>query len=834
MSPAVDSSRTLADSTRIPGQYLAIRRLAAPSRASSTADALLDLASARALVDVDVLWEGEVPLYGFDALDRTSAFALKPTHAAAGARSSGSDTPAHTVVVSAGPKVNLNGASADKPPVPRALLALRRGSAQPLPLPDCPFTGLYDASGLSSSLKGLDLELRVVAETTAVLLGGEVGFDFTRRAAAVTAAKASLTQALSAAGVQAGCPPPPKSGSSSSAPPPVVGTGAFVLPSGLAALAAGSTAAAAPPPAPPSTASSSKASAWAKQPSAAAPAASGASKPAASTTEPTQPTPTGSAAGAEGPEAACIELPGVHPRSTGIEVDDGRVFGVAIPAADALAHLVSMTGPGGLAPAITALERERSTEASRAPSPLACGQAAGRSLYFAGLWRSPPAASAAGGALWGAVSSAGAFPPLGAAGGGHHKGAKGAAAGTVSDASLAAWSRPHPLPCELVFDAGLTSARGVYVGGPANHAYNWRLQAEHAVTIAFKRDHGSVWRHGACLSHSRLPSLDVPAMAAASAFSPQVLALDNRIDCDACGRRTEHDSAPHLLLPPEHLAVLLARMNFELRQGRVVKITSHVQVPLIMELPAPPANVAGLLEGAVRSALHPVDRRPETPQPASSEAEHAGLLQRALAACVTATPTAGADAAGKGPGRRPSTPPQLQQHAYALYGVIMHAGETANAGHYFAYCRRSHGPGVDLRQADCAAAPWRKLNDTRVEVLPWDRVAQEVHGSTYETPYLLFYKRLPFTRTAADSCARSEATPRIPSEPELSRMQPWLQRVFADNDRYMQQLAGPLASPLYADLVRLATAVTAENGSIGQTALSTGVNGDSPADSVAS
>jgi hypothetical protein len=830
-SAAVDSSRVLADSTRIPGQYLAIRRLAAPSDGSPAADALLDLASARALLDVDLLWEGEAPLHGFDPLDRTAAFALKPTHTATGARSSGSGIQNHNVVVSAGPKVNLNGASADKPPVPRALLALRRGVAQPLPLPDCPFTGLYDAPGLSSSPKGLDLELRVVAETTAVLVGGEVGFDFTRRAGALTAAKASLTQALSTAGVQAGCPPPPKPGSSSSAVAPVVGTGAFVLPSGLAALAAGSTAAAPPPPAPSSAATSSRASAWAK-PSATATPASGTLKPAASTSQPTQPTPTGSAAGGESPEPVCIGLPGVHPRSTGIEVDDGRVFGVAIPAADAAAHLVSMTGPGGMAPAIAALERERSTEASRAPSPHSGGgQAAGSSLYFAGLWRSPPAASAAGGALWGAASSAGAFPPLGAAGAGHHKGAKGGAAGAVSDASLAAWSRPHPLPCELVFDAGLTSARGVYVGGPANHAYNWRLQAEHAVTIAFKRDHGSVWRHGACLSHSRLPSLDVPAMAAASAFSPQVLALDNRIDCAACGRRTEHDSAPHLLLPPEHLAVLLARMNFELRQGRVVKITSHVQVPLTMALPAPPADVTGLLEGAVRSALKPGGGAAQTPQPAGSEAEHAGLLQRALAACVTAPPSAGGGAAGAGAGHHPSPPPQPQQHAYALYGVIMHAGETANAGHYFAYCRRSHGPGVDLRQADCAASPWRKLNDTRVEVLPWDRVAQEVHGSTYETPYLLFYKRIPSSPAAAadDSRPRSEAMPLSPAKPSPTRMQPWLQRVFADNDRYMQQLAGPLASPLYADLVRLATAVTADDEVTGPAASSTADPSDSAA-----
>lgn len=452
--------------------------------------------------------------------------------------------------------------------------------------------------------------------------------------------------------------------------------------------------------------------------------------------------------------------------------------------------------------------------ASHAPSQLPPT----RPLYMLGLWRAPTPHAGLG-----AAAAAGA-------------------AATASDTGGYAWAgRVRLAPCDLLFHAGGSRASGCYGGAREGAGYAWRLAAEHVITLAFKRDHGELWHRGAPAGSgcARLNRVDVPSLAAASAFSPQLLALDNRVRCDACGkhaaqataaaaggggaadaaaaasdgallspsaalaacgRLTEHVSAPHLALPPEHAAVLLARMDYSARLGRVIKIRDHVDVPLTMSLPAPAPEALPALRAALARAVRGAGGGGGGDGGSGSgsggrDAEQASLLRRALAQVEAQMQAQAQVHAGAASG----TPASPTAYRYGLYAILMHAGESAGSGHYYSYCRRSEGAGVDLTIADCPSAPWRKLNDTRVDDMPWAAVAGEVGGSHYETPYLLFYRRLYEGQGQGEGEGEGEgdgkaafgaAAALVPAHsqpPSLPLPNAWWLRVARDNERYASE-----------------------------------------------
>jgi hypothetical protein len=108
----------------------------------------------------------------------------------------------------------------------------------------------------------------------------------------------------------------------------------------------------------------------------------------------------------------------------------------------------------------------------------------------------------------------------------------------------------------------------------------------------------------------------------------------------------------------------------------------------------------------------------------------------------------------------PAIPPSVLQISpleavgYGLYAIIVHSGESANSGHYYAFCRRSGSSNgrADLSQPDCVEAPWVKFNDSSVTESSWTDLTRSIDTSTSDTAYVLFYKRL--SGAAAEEAVR--------------------------------------------------------------------------------
>ena len=92
---------------------------------------------------------------------------------------------------------------------------------------------------------------------------------------------------------------------------------------------------------------------------------------------------------------------------------------------------------------------------------------------------------------------------------------------------------------------------------------------------------------------------------------------------------------------------------------------------------------------------------------------------------------------------------------YGLYAVVVHRGQSATAGHYYAFGRRSGAAG--LHKADCAAAPWAKFNDAHVSAATWAEIQRTVSASVADSAYLLFYRRLSPAEAQAHLDERAQA-----------------------------------------------------------------------------
>jgi hypothetical protein len=85
---------------------------------------------------------------------------------------------------------------------------------------------------------------------------------------------------------------------------------------------------------------------------------------------------------------------------------------------------------------------------------------------------------------------------------------------------------------------------------------------------------------------------------------------------------------------------------------------------------------------------------------------------------------------------------------YALYGVVVHSGPTADSGHYFSFARESDAP--DLWQKDSSISPWILFNDHKVSRSSFTDIRNVTKQSAMDSAYILFYKDLSISRDTID------------------------------------------------------------------------------------
>jgi hypothetical protein len=376
----------------------------------------------------------------------------------------------------------------------------------------------------------------------------------------------------------------------------------------------------------------------------------------------------------------------------------------------------------------------------------------------------------------------------------------------------AAWPTPGALLLHV--DADGVRASGGYLEADGS-AFPWRLAADHVVRLAFKRDYGTVWRHGSLVSTTRCRRTDMQALAQAH-FSATVLGGDNRVDCDTCCQRCEHESRLCVAAAPPYLAVHLARMTYRTDLGRTVKHMAHVALDPVLVLPAPAdTDEATLRRAAAAANSGRSDASAAALQPETGHAAKSSASARAADDGAAGVPaTVSAASAG---------------YPYGLYAVIIHRGDSANSGHYYTIARRSDARGGDLSARDTPAAPWVQFNDTQVTTgLLWEEWTQALARSATDRAYVLLYRRLPAPSESpqpAEALARAGtgpgagtagvhgrmATPALPPLPAAE----WTTRVLLDNVRLVAGLVGGDHSRHYADLadeVAAGIAATADLG----------------------
>ena len=165
------------------------------------------------------------------------------------------------------------------------------------------------------------------------------------------------------------------------------------------------------------------------------------------------------------------------------------------------------------------------------------------------------------------------------------------------------------------------------------------------------------------------------------------------------GMRTEQERLDRLIAPPRTLALTIKRMGYDWKRNRPTKIATSV-----------------------------------TLEPSLWVKDHRGGRKGSRE--------------GTGDGETPS---EAEEVVYGLYAVVVHAGESAGSGHYYAFGRRTGPPGAvapeGLLSGDCPNSPWFKLNDsTCTRDLSFREVCQALESSVMDTGYVIFYKRLDGVR----------------------------------------------------------------------------------------
>lgn len=369
---------------------------------------------------------------------------------------------------------------------------------------------------------------------------------------------------------------------------------------------------------------------------------------------------------------------------------------------------------------------------------------------------------------------------------------------------------PAPLPFTLVIDPNLIDATG-HITAPTGDALPWALYAEHALQIAWKRDTHTLYDdQGRLRASARVARYDMQSLLRMST-QPHLLALSNRVDCDACGARTDHESTAVLLGQPHYLAVQLVRMSYE--GGRPSKTSTAVDIDTVLEVPAPEAEVyvqAVSAIDAARGKQHSAS--PDAGAGAASMSIDAGDENASVHPHAPSTTTTMTNSMTHSlPELSPAVyhlAPRITRNggAYGLYAIMVHRGGSLQSGHYYAYARRSDSEGGDLRLRDDPCSPWLCLNDERVTPMKWADIRRALMAGNDESAYVLCYRRLgPAAGPAAAAAAAAGGADLMRGEPAdllatksgeaaglpASATQPWLGRVIDDNWRHVAaRLAG--------------------------------------------
>ncbi|KAK3809127.1 MAG: hypothetical protein J3Q66DRAFT_66589 [Benniella sp.] len=87
---------------------------------------------------------------------------------------------------------------------------------------------------------------------------------------------------------------------------------------------------------------------------------------------------------------------------------------------------------------------------------------------------------------------------------------------------------------------------------------------------------------------------------------------------------------------------------------------------------------------------------------------------------------------------------------YNLYAVVIHTGESANCGHYYAYAKDSEDPGTEQDKI-----PWLLYNDTSVTTSSFEAMQQTLARDRADTPYMLFFRQADAVAVPVDKVSRS-------------------------------------------------------------------------------
>lgn len=87
---------------------------------------------------------------------------------------------------------------------------------------------------------------------------------------------------------------------------------------------------------------------------------------------------------------------------------------------------------------------------------------------------------------------------------------------------------------------------------------------------------------------------------------------------------------------------------------------------------------------------------------------------------------------------------------YDLYAVVIHTGESANYGHYYAYARDSMDAGTAKE-----TIPWLLYNDTSVTTSSFDAMQQTLARNRTDTPYMLFFRQTDINGYTVNTTLRS-------------------------------------------------------------------------------
>ncbi|RLN92214.1 hypothetical protein BBJ28_00018727 [Nothophytophthora sp. Chile5] len=251
-------------------------------------------------------------------------------------------------------------------------------------------------------------------------------------------------------------------------------------------------------------------------------------------------------------------------------------------------------------------------------------------------------------------------------------------------------------------NSGVTPASTATSGSTAAAAGGkWKLVKDSYVHVAFKKDYGTEWQDGQLVFSERVWQHDIASML--SRFvATRTLGGDNALFCSACQRKTESRTHTVIFAPPEHLIITLKRMYYDWTQQKARKCLHDVQFPALLTLPS--------------------------------------LTSEEVQAVYNAATTV----------NEAQTNQQGQSRYYGLYGVLVHAGLTANSGHYYSFCRESDESTRQLHLEDSSLAPWIKFNDMKVERSSWKEINRLVNSTVSDTVYLLLYKKLPYDPVDSD------------------------------------------------------------------------------------